>query len=418
MSISVVVGVAGTLWGIAYGRYFYNTVISDELKTAYSSIWCACTGLICGAAPLLAGRVLDACSNIDTRIWIFRLDSYSPLFGASTVCLALAILLLRRVHSDSKISTGRFVGMFFRGNPVAAVGSLVRFRFAGDEVQRLASTTRMARAQNPLNVEELVEALHDPSFNVRYEAIISIANMRPDRRLVAELVDVLNSGEADLAPTAAWALGKLGDRSAVGELRKCLVSDYPVLRARGARALEMLGDAESIAYLRDGLADEIEPSVRVAYVAALAHLGDRSVLDTVLNILHDTEDDAVRNELSLAAARVVGNERQYTRLWRHTQRDMATAAGQMMLGWRKKINQPRHPHRHLSYMAGQCARQFAQAELDKAITLLVKLIAELSVDRFADACAKVISECAECLEEFGSSRPEYVVLVLHALNAE
>ena len=418
MSISVLAGVTGTLWGIAYGRYFYNTVVPDEMRSAYTSIWCACAGLVGGTAPLLAGLTLDRCRGIEGKIWIFNIDSYSPLFGVCVLCLCGAVALLRRAHSDSTISTGRFVGMFFRGNAVAAMSSLVRFRLAGDETQRLASTKGMARAQNPLNVEELVEALHDPSFNVRYEAIISIANARPDRRLVEALVGVLNSGEADLAPTAAWALGKLGDRSAVGELRKSLVSDYPVMRARGARALEMLGDRDSIAYLCDGLEGEIEPAVRVAYVVALARLGERSVLGALLNMLRGADDETVRSELSLATARIVGNERHYTRLWRNVRRDVATTSGQMMLALGKEFRKRRDSYGQLLRLASECAQEFAEGELENGIAVLVELIGELRTDEFEDAAGEVISECAASLGEFGSSRREYIVLALHTLNVQ
>ena len=416
--IAFLAGITGTLWGIGVSRYFYNTVVSEELRSACTSIWCACGGLVGGAAPLLSGWVLDSCRGIDLKIWVFHLDSYSPLFAVCIVSLVFTVILMRRMRSDSTISTGRFVGMFFRGNPIAAMSSLVRFRLAGDEVQRLASTHGMARAQNPLNVEELVEALHDPSFNVRYEAIISIANMRPDPRLIEALLTVLNAGELDLAPTAAWALGKLGDPAAVTDLRKCLVSEYPVMRARGARALEMLRDTDSIPYLSDSLAGEIEPDVRLAYAATLARLGDPAVLPTVLDMLRPAANETIRSELSLAVARLVGNERQYTRLWRNLSRDVATGAGQVMLTLRKELRQPQHPYGHLSSLAGRSAQEFAHGQLDEGIVLLVDLIAELPTDRFAASSAQVMDQCAACLREFGSSRQEYIVLALHVINLE
>ena len=78
---------------------------------------------------------------------------------------------------------GEFAGIFLRGNPFLAMTSMIRFHLARDEHATVLSTERLGQAKSPLSVDELLEALEDPRFNVRFEAVISIGRMPPDPRL-------------------------------------------------------------------------------------------------------------------------------------------------------------------------------------------------------------------------------------------
>ena len=110
-------------------------------------------------------------------------------------------------------------------------------------------TERLGRGSSPLTVDELLEALADPRFNVRYEAIIAIARRAPDERLMNALIDVLNSGEPALGTMAAWALGRIGDENAIRPLREGLDAEYRSVRAHCARSLGTLRDEEAVSIL-------------------------------------------------------------------------------------------------------------------------------------------------------------------------
>ena len=105
-----------------------------------------------------------------------------------------------------------------------------------------------------MTVEELLETLVDPRFNVRFEAIISIARMGPDPRLVEAVAGVLEGREISLSVIAAWALGRMGSDDALPALRRGLNSTYRSLQAHCARSLGTLGDQESAPLLLERLA--------------------------------------------------------------------------------------------------------------------------------------------------------------------
>ena len=141
--------------------------------------------------------------------------------------LLAGLALQRRVRVDGSMPVGRFVGLFFQGNPLMAVDSLLRYDLAGREADRVAMIRRLGRARSPLSADRLADALADPSFHVRYEAIIAIARTRSDPALTGQLVETLIGEQHDLSLAAAWALGRLGRLEAVAPLRWAFAADAP-----------------------------------------------------------------------------------------------------------------------------------------------------------------------------------------------
>ena len=179
-------------------------------------------------------------------------------------------------------------------------------------------TERMGQTKSPLTVDELLEALRDPRFNVRVEAVITIARMNSDPRLIEALCKLVDGTELSLSTIAAWALGRMGDESALPMLRKGLNSDYRSIRAHCARALGTLGDTYITPMLLERLQSETDKGLRVAYASALGQLRSPEAIDTLFSILDSTENEGARLELALSLARMTGHEQPFVRLLRHS----------------------------------------------------------------------------------------------------
>jgi HEAT repeat protein len=132
----------------------------------------------------------------------------------------LSLVLFARVKADSEVSLSQFAGLFMHGNPLLALEFMVRYYRARDERTTVVMTERMGQTKSRLTVDELLEALKDPRFNVRFEGIISIARMDSDPRLIEALCTILDGTELSLSTVSAWALGRIGDESALPSLRK------------------------------------------------------------------------------------------------------------------------------------------------------------------------------------------------------
>ena len=117
----------------------------------------------------------------------------------------------------------------------------------GDEDHRIELARSLGDSPNPLNIEPLAELLQDPSFEVKIEAIRSLARARSEfagHKLVAILED---KERRSLWDHTAWALGELGHGAGVDLLIERLQATSPArARAMAARALGKIGDRRAI----------------------------------------------------------------------------------------------------------------------------------------------------------------------------
>ena len=416
IAVALFAGWASGGWGAGSNRVFYVSVVPAEHKTEYMALNYAWMGVVGGCAPLAAGRVLDACKGLTGRFLIFRLDPYVPLFLVCLAFLVAGVLLLRRVRAEGTMPPGQLARMFMRGNPLVAFESMVRYSLAGDEGARISTTERLGTAKSPLNVDELSEALSDPSFNVRYEAIVSIARTHPNGQLIDALIQVLAGNEPELSLPAAWALGRIGDRRAIGPLREALVSGYPLLQARSARALATLGDRELVPVLLERLRTESDDGLRIAYASALGTLQATEATGELLALLRSCQDESTRSELALALVRVIGREHYFIRLWRSARPETGTATSRAVLSLSRRLRRA-GAGAELVAVAEDCAHALAADDLERGVSLLGDLIRRFPAERLTETAAAILQDCVGAMDEFGSSRIEYVLLSLHTLNA-
>ena len=416
MIIFAFAGLATIGWSIGYSRYLFVSAVPAEYKSPYMSFFYAWQGLAVGCGPLVAGWLIDAGHSIHWAGPGFVVDSYTPIFGGGLLLMLGGLFLVSRVRSDGAVPLGKFAGMFIQGNPLMAFGSLIRYRFIGDEDSRVWITERMGRARNPLTVVEMLEALQDPSFNVRHAAIIAASRMPPEPRLVHALIEVLVGSEPDLSISAAWALGNMRAKAAILPLREIMWSNYPaLLQARSARALGLLGDTGIVPFLLNGLKSETDEGTRIAFASALGLLRSGQATELLLPMLRQTSGPTQRGELALALASILGFEPNYIRLLRRLRNDPSTASAQAVLALQKDLGRLLGRDRQLSDLVKRCARSFGSDDYPTAAKLLSKIIRTVLTRSIEPLCAQVLSECADRLDEFGPQHREYILLSLHAI---
>lgn len=416
LSIAFLQGVADMGWGIGSGRLLYVSVVPPEKRTDYMALYYAFTGIVGGISQLSGGRLLDLSQGLSGQIGFLALDPYVPLFLLNIFLPLVSFFLLRTIREDRGVGVGEFTGIFLRGNPFLAMSSMIRFHLARDEHSTVLMTERLGQAKSPLTVAELLEALEDPRFNVRFEAIVSISRMPADPRLIDALVEILDGSELALTVVAAWALGRLGDKRAVEPLHRALNSSYRSVRAHAARALGALGEREVAPVLLERLDAETDKGLQMAYASALGNLQWVEAAPRLLELLAQTENKGARLELALTLARITGDEHHFVTLLRQVRSDPGTATAQALGSFRK-----RHEKKlGKEMMAGlaACEDVLARGDLDAGCRLLGKAIAALPLESMGSARATILRECAAQLAASGSDHLEYVLLAIHALLVE
>ncbi|MGC9334540.1 MAG: MFS transporter, partial [Anaerolineae bacterium] len=414
--IAVGQGFANTGWNIGSGRLLFVRVVPVENKTAYLALYYAWMGIIGGVGQLLGGWLVDLMAGIRGEWWVFSLDPYTPLFVLGIVLPVFGLLLFRRVKADSVVSTRQFAGMFLRGNPFLAMESLVRYHRARDERATVAMTERLGSTRSPLTVEELIEALHDPRFFVRFEAIVSIARRGPDPRLTEALIETLEGNEPALSTVAAWGLGRIGDERAVDALRRGLSSRYRSVQAHCARSLGSLGDTTVGPLLLERLLGETDVGLQMAFGAALGQLGVAEAVEPLLGLLHTSANADARTEFALALARLAGEEHSYIQLQRRAAAEPGTALSQATSALKVRLARSPLSQRDVEAGLDEAAEALAQEDLAQGLALLAGALRGLPAEQLGRPCGRVLRESVERLALLGAARLEYAVLALHALD--
>jgi hypothetical protein len=312
-----------------------------------------------------------------------------------------------------------FANMFFQGNPVAAVQAIIAHQFAGHEDKRIITVERLGQTNSPLGVEELISSLFDPSFNVRYEAIVSVARTRQNPRLTEAMVRVLTQGTPELRAAAAWALGRMGDKHAIDALVQTLDSPYLMLRSRTARALGTLGHVEAAPKILAMFHEEEDPGIAVAYLSALAALGQDQMTSQMLDFLRAAEDQAIRQETALAISTMLGRDVQAMRLWRRMLAEPGDTLGGIMLGMRKRLAHPAVANAtspSLLEAIDHCTRHLSMEQFEEGIYDLRQIIAGVRAEAFSPLAQIVLQQVDDALETFGVTRVEYLFLAVHTLH--
>ncbi|MCL4265668.1 MAG: MFS transporter [Anaerolineae bacterium] len=416
LGIAFLQGVANMGWAIGSARLLFVSVVPPEKKSDYMALYYAWIGVIGGLSQLFGGWILDLSSELAVDLGIMQLNPYTPLFLLGITLPLGSLYFLRRVQTDSNVGIGRFAGLLFRGNPFLAVESMIRYHMAKDEQTAVRLTERLGQARSLLTIEELLESLADPRFNVRFEAIVAIGRTRPDAQLIHALSQVLHGNDPALGVMAAWALGRSHDERAREPLHAALDSSYRSIRAHSARSLGTLGDQSVIPLLQNRLAAESDHGLRIAYASALGQLQATAATEAILALLADEPEEPARLELALALARLTGEEYTFIQLLRQSRHDRGTALAQAITGlekkWRKGGDTAVSPTLTL---LTQSAAACSIGNLDEGLTLLCRFLRSGLPDNLLPFQMLILQECARHLENAGASRPEYALLALHLL---
>ncbi len=402
-------------WVIGFYRYFFINLIPETDQTAAIGLNTCMSGLMVGSGPLWAGFVIQRLSFLHGHLGPIHIDQFTPVLLFLIVCLIIATALFATLPARGGVAVRQFVGLFFQGNPLATAPGLVAFRFAGLEERRVAIVQKLGETRSPLTVNELIEALDDPSFAVRYEAIVSITRTRRDPSLTQALASLLKNADPSLQMAAVWALGRIADDSAKPALRAMLDFPYKLMRAQVARALGFLNDQASADQLLAMFHDESDPALRVAYASALAALARPDALPGMLKLLHDLGgyDNSLhrRREVALSIATLIGRDDAALQLWRRMHAQPGDTLGGVLLALRTRLSRDgitTLPPGKTRALLEHCAFAFARNDFSTATTDLQSLIAAINPAAYASDSHSVLLAAATALADFGPSRSEYM----------
>jgi len=424
MGIAFLQGVAAMGWGIGSVRLLFVGMVPPDKKGDYMALYHAFIGFMGGISQLFSGRILDASQTLSGSFIGIEINPFLPIFLIGLTLPIIALYLMARLQIEETLTMGQFLGIFYRGNPFLAVTSMIRYGFATDEESAIRNTERLGRARSVLTVDELLKALQDPRFNVRFEAIIATSRMNPEPRIINALQEILDGNTPALSVIAAWALGRIGDQSAIPPLRGGMNNPFRSIQAQSIRSLGTLLDQESVDELRTRLTTsrvedrDADLGLHMAYASALGKMGDAPSVPSMLRFLQKIDDESIQWELSLALARIAGNESYFIQLHRTFLDDPGTALAQAITNFNRQASLFQNCTPDYAQNVETCINTFARNDLTHGALTLAKLIANIRTRQIDPTRDTILSECAEQLLRYGADRPEYLILALQTMNAE
>jgi HEAT repeat protein len=167
-------------------------------------------------------------------------------------------------------------------------------------VREMAAWSLADADHSPVAIEALVAALRgDADKDVRETAVWSLGNIG-DRSSADALAAALSDQNPEIRKRAAWALGNTNLRQAPRQLIAMLSDKDPDVREITAWALFQIEDPSAISGLEAALSREPDKELQIAYIRALAAVGEKSV-DALRGLL-ESKDQEIRTIAVMALA--------------------------------------------------------------------------------------------------------------------
>jgi MFS family permease len=411
-------GSAAIGWSVGSGRLLFTQIVPRDKTSQYMAVYYASIGLIGGFSKFIGGIILDTFEGLSGQLGFITLDSYTVLMVISILLPLVSVLMFRNVRSDGNLGVTKFVMMFVHGNPVGALSTMMRFYRAKDVTEAILLTEKLAQANSPLTADEMITAMTDPRFYVRFEAVISISRMTPNPQLTQALIDLLHGTEISLSVMAAWALGRIGDETALPALREGLDLEYKAIRSHCARALGTMGDHQIIPKLHERLKAAEDIGLRIAYAATLADLGATTTIPTLFEVLNQTKNDKARIEITLSMAKMVSEENHFVTLARGLQSDAGTTISQELMRLRSRLNKNTAAKPELVQSCVRATESFGNDNMERGTQELISIIESILFLTHDLVAQKLLQGSLDGLKTWGMQHPEYTLLALNILNEE
>ncbi len=175
-----------------------------------------------------------------------------------------------------------------------------------DPEQRRTAVRILSQLHHPGAAAPLLAlAESDTDMDVRRGALLSVGWVATED-LAPRLAAIAAGPHRRLRDVAAWALARMGGRSALNELHKMLDSSLPVVRTYAVLGLGGTEQAREVPTIAALLRNDRSPMVRSAAALALARLGGAEASQALVASLRGHDDQAASS--AIVALGIVADE--------------------------------------------------------------------------------------------------------------
>jgi HEAT repeat protein len=268
--------------------HVHERTFTDEVQSLVDSVVTSQVPAIASAAGSIAATT--------SRATMEALFGHGAVLGRQQQSTdERAALLARVLRSDTSSSLRRIAAWGLREHADATVGAEAlanALQHDGDASVREMSAWALAEgdANRGIATDALSSALRgDASERVRSTAAWALGSIG-DRSGADALAAALGDASIDVRQRAAWALGHVEPRQAPNALVALLRDKDPHTRKLAAWALFRIADPATAPALDAALKSEQDTDLQMAYIRALAAMGEKSV-DALRGLLESSNPE-------------------------------------------------------------------------------------------------------------------------------
>ncbi len=254
-----------------------TTLATVESRTIAMALHFTITGLIAAIGPTIGGHIMDLLTDAPISINLPRGIDFSFFHVQVILQITLAMAAAWIFHKTTPAVTDVPIRQLL-GNPLRTltiIQDLITVSTPRNEKARAKAIRRLSASRVEHAISTIKQALNDPSILVRREAVRALGRAGSPHYVPLLEKHYRESGDVELFPLLAFALGICGSEAAI-----------PLL-------IEMLNESME---------------TRLEAIRALGKIGTNWVRHPLINLLQRSEDPDVIEAVGSALARIASRQ--------------------------------------------------------------------------------------------------------------
>jgi len=294
----------GIIGGQITAQNYFFGIITQREHLNMGIIYNLLMGIAGIAGSLLGGLLLDLLKPLLPVAAVYRI-----YFGIPLAAMLFILAGMTRLESAGRYSIMDALSIIFSPRDLRAVSLLKKLDKSSTVREELETIQEIADSQSEVAVEDLLQKLKSPRFQVRYNALRALEQMPVSEGIVKALISEVKNHHFTTAYVAARILGEKGIAKGRGALRQALASEDYLLQSKAIVSLALIGARDSIPTVMELFKKTDNPMVKIHCVYAMDIL---KCVDSIPILIQDLKSENphpfVRDEIILSLSGILGME--------------------------------------------------------------------------------------------------------------
>ncbi len=292
----------GIIGGQITAQNYIFGIITQKEHLNMGIIYNLLTGIAGIIGSLLGGILLDVLKTVLPAAAVYRIFFSIPLAASFFILVGMT-----RLESAGGYSIMNALSIIFSPRDLRAVSLLRKLDKSSTITEEVQMIREIADSQSGVPVEDLLQKLRSPRFQVRYNALRALEQLPISDGVVKALISEVKNHEYTTAYVAARIIGDKKIQQGKRALRAALSSEDYLLRAKAIMSLAQIEDRESMGQIRKIFRKSDNPMVKIHCAYAMDIYKSMDAIPALIaDLKGENHHPFVRDEIILSMSGILG----------------------------------------------------------------------------------------------------------------